>query len=48
MRKKEREEIKQYVGGEEEVTSNLGEMIQDEMQKNRPEEKNEGSEKEGD
>jgi hypothetical protein len=32
--------------GEEEVTSNLGEMIQDEMQKNRPEEKTEG-EKEG-
>jgi small subunit ribosomal protein S1 len=46
-RKKEREEIKQYVGGEEAVTSNLGEMIQDEMQKNRTEEKPEG-EKEGD
>ena len=42
LRKKEREEIKQYVGGDEEVTSNLGEMIQNEMQKNRPEEKTEG------
>jgi small subunit ribosomal protein S1 len=42
LRKKEREEIKQYVGGEEEVTSNLGEMIQDEMQKNRTEDKPEG------
>jgi small subunit ribosomal protein S1 len=42
LRKKEREEIKQYAGGEEAVTSNLGEMIQDEMQKNRSEEKTEG------
>jgi hypothetical protein len=35
------------VGGEEEVTSNLGEMIQDEMQKNRSEEKTEGEKEEG-
>jgi small subunit ribosomal protein S1 len=42
LRKKEREEIKQYAGGEEAVTSNLGEMIQNEMQKNRSEEKKEG------
>jgi small subunit ribosomal protein S1 len=46
LRKKEREEIKQYVGGEEAVTSNLGEMIQDEMQKNRSEEKPEGEKEE--
>jgi small subunit ribosomal protein S1 len=45
-RKKEREEIKQYVGGEEAVTSNLGEMIQDEMQKNRTEDKTEGEKEE--
>jgi small subunit ribosomal protein S1 len=46
LRKKEREEIKQYVGGEEEVTSNLGEMIQNEMQKSRSEEKTEGEKEE--
>jgi small subunit ribosomal protein S1 len=46
LRKKEREEIKQYSGGEEAVTSNLGEMIQNEMQKNRTEEKPEEEKKE--
>jgi small subunit ribosomal protein S1 len=35
LRRKEKEEMKQYLGGEEEVTLKLGEMIQDEMQKNR-------------
>jgi len=39
QRKQEKEEIKQYGGGEEEITMNLGEMIQDEMQKNNAEEK---------
>jgi len=44
MRKTEKEEIKQYAGGEEDVTLNLGEMIQNEMQKNNSEEKPEGEE----
>ena len=38
MRKTEKEEIKQYAGGEEEITMNLGEMIQDEIQKNNAKE----------
>ena len=42
MRKKEKEEIKKYLGGEEEVTLKLGEMIQEEMQKGRIQEEPEG------
>ena len=37
LRKKEREEIKKYLGGEEEVTLKLGEMMQEEIKKNRTE-----------
>ena len=44
QRKKEKEEIKQYSGGEEEITMSLGKMIQDEMQKNNAEEKTEEEE----
>jgi small subunit ribosomal protein S1 len=44
MRKKEKEEIKNYVGGDEEVTLKLGEMIKGEIQKNRTEEESKGQE----
>ncbi len=44
MRKKEKEEIKKYLGGEEEVTLKLGEMIQEEIQKGRMQEEPEGQE----
>jgi hypothetical protein len=42
MRKKEKEEIKQYLGGEEEVTLKLGEMIPEEIQRKRAQEEPEG------
>jgi small subunit ribosomal protein S1 len=42
MRKKEKEEIKNYLGGEEEVTLKLGEMIPEEIQKKRSQEEPEG------
>jgi small subunit ribosomal protein S1 len=42
MRKKEKEEIKKYLGGEEEVTLKLGEMIPEEIQRNRSEGEPEG------
>ncbi len=42
MHKKEKEEIKKYMGAEEEMTLNLGDMIQEEMQKNHSEEEPEG------
>jgi len=44
QRKQEKEEMKQYEGGEEEMTLSLGKMIQDEMQKNNSEEKTEDEE----
>jgi len=44
QRKQEKEEMKQYGGGEEEITMSLGKMIQDEMQKNNSEEKTEEEE----
>jgi small subunit ribosomal protein S1 len=44
MRKKEKEDIKKYLGGEEEVTLKLGEMIQEGMQKSRAEEEPKGQE----
>jgi small subunit ribosomal protein S1 len=42
MRKKEKEEIKKYLGGEEEVTLKLGEMIPEEIQRNRSQGEPEG------
>jgi small subunit ribosomal protein S1 len=42
MRKKEREEIKQYLGSEEEISVKLGDMIQEEREKNHAEEEPEG------
>jgi small subunit ribosomal protein S1 len=44
MRKKEKEEIKQYLGSEEEMTLKLGDMIQEEKQKNHSEKEPEGEE----
>jgi small subunit ribosomal protein S1 len=42
VRKKEKEEIKKYLGGEEEVTLKLGEMIPEEIQRNRSQGEPEG------
>ncbi len=44
LRKKEKEEIKQYEGGEEGMTLSLGEMIKDEMKKNNTAKKTEDEE----
>jgi small subunit ribosomal protein S1 len=44
MRKKEKEEIKQYLGSEEEINVKLGDMIQEEIEKNHAEEEPEGEE----
>ncbi len=45
MRKRENEEMKRYMNSEEDITLNLGEVIQEELQKNRSREGNEGEEK---
>ncbi len=44
MRKKEKEEMKRYMGSEEDITLTLGEMIQEEWQKDRSNQGNEGEE----
>jgi small subunit ribosomal protein S1 len=44
MRKKEKEEIKQYLGSEEEIGVKLGDMIQEERGKDHAEEEPEGEE----
>ena len=44
MRKKEKEEIKKYLGAEEEITLKLGDMMQEEIEKNHSEEEPEGEE----
>jgi small subunit ribosomal protein S1 len=44
MHKKEKEEIKQYLGSEEEISVKLGDMIQEEREKNHSEEEPAGEE----
>ncbi len=45
MRKREKEELKRYMGVEEEITFKLGEVIQGELQKNRSRRGKKGGEK---
>jgi len=47
MRKREKEELKRYMGVEEEITFKLGEVIQGELQKNRSRRGKKGGEKGG-
>ncbi|MBW2039081.1 MAG: 30S ribosomal protein S1 [Deltaproteobacteria bacterium] len=44
MRKRKKEEMKRYMGGEEEITLKLGEVIQEKLQKNRSHQGNEDKE----
>lgn len=45
MRKREKEEMRRYMGSEEEITLKLGEVMQEELQKNRSRQGNEDEKK---